>query len=708
MDPLKLFNIKTPILFLKTLNNNQLGIIDAQNALRIIDLATYNIVGGFKSNISHERIMGSHVDMTPDGELSITMIPTTNKAAVFNVPKKELLYKVGRHQGEIESVGLDPNGRYCVTCGQDGKAFAWVLKTARLAFAMPPHADFISTVAFNDNGQWIATGSYDRTINLLNMATMKHPLKLRGHTSAIIKIQFLPEAKLLSVDKEGVLIVWDMRNGKIIKRLQKMNDDVTTMTVSVDKKFAFVATKLGYVGLYDLQTLELIKQRYIKESESITTIAFIPDGFRLAIGTLEGNVRIYSLLGNEETHMQLLRERSYKAFYDVLEENPMILYSKPYELAERIWVDTLNKARHHLEKNERSQAKELLDMFSGIPKKNAFITQIMRAYEKYSQFQKYVEEGRFPLAYSMAKQFPAFKDSDPYRKMELRWKKLFLKVQELILTPNGDEQAKTLLAPYRGISEKTVLIQQLFDQRRMYEYLKKVIASRDFVKFFDLIKMHPFLKEFAEYNAIMDYADKLYIQAQKSYMQADYATARKSCEILINFPDYTAEAQEMADTIRVKHLFYDAIASNNLPNAFSYLSSYPLLYETPEAQVLERQWNILVDQAQRLAAKGLASETLDVFEPYFGITDKYTAMAGVVAQAYCVQLEQKLKNKEAQTLLEKGIRQYVGIFGIDEGILTIYDYFKARYSSTLDIDTLRKGSHEAWTPSVRIADIALS
>lgn len=707
MEALKSFNIKSPILLLKTLANGNLALIDADNALRIIDASKYSVVGGFKTNVKHDRLLGSHVDITPDGEYTISVIPGSNKAALFSVSKKELLYKIGRHQGDIESVGIDPNGRYCVTCGQDGKAFVWVLKTARLAFTMPPHADFITTIAFNDSGQWIATGSFDRSINLLNMATMKQPLKLRGHNSVIVKIVFLPEVKLLSVDKEGGLIVWDIRNGKIVKRMTKMNDDVTCMTLSKDKRFLFVGTKLGYIGLYDLLSMELVKQRYLKESEAVSSVAFLEDPFRLAVGTSEGNVRIYALFGDEEQYMKMLRERQYKAFYDALEENPILTYSKPYEAVERIWSDVLTRARILLEKSEKNKAKELFDLFTGIPQKNGLITQILKSYEKYAQFQTYVQEGRYPLAYSMAKQYPAFQDSEPYRKMELRWKKLFAKAQELILTPNGDDQARTLLAPYRGISDKTVLIQQLFEQRRMYEFLKKVLAKRDFVKFFDLIKMHPFLKEFNEYSAIMDYADKLYIQAQKGYSSGEYSIAQKACEILASFPDYAQEAQELMETIKVKHLFYDAIASNNLSNAFSYLSSYPLLYETPEAQILEHEWNKIVDKAQRYAAKGLAQETLDVFEPYRNIRDKYTAMASVMGQVYCVQIEQKLRQKAPQNVIEKGIHRYIEIFGIDEGIMTLYEYLKTRYDTQLDPEMLKQGSYESWTPLMKIEDITV-
>lgn len=707
MEILKSFNIKSPILLLKTVSSGNLAIVDIQNTLRIIDPKEYKVVGGFKSTIEHQRLTGTHVDVSQDARFLLSVIPGANTAALFSVSKKELLYKIGRHQGEIESVAIDPNSRYCVTCGQDGKGFIWVLNTAKLAYSLPHHADFITTVAFNESGQWIATGSFDRTINLLNIATMKDPLKLSGHSSAVVKILFLPGAHLLSAEKEGTLIVWDMRTGKILHRLPKMNDDITALTISSNSRFVFVGTKLGYVGLYDLQSMELLKQRYLKESEQITSLAFISETFSLAVGTAEGNVRIYSLFGDEGKYFQMIREQQYKAFYEAVEENPMLVYSKPYEAVERIWNDLLNKARVYLEKGDRAKAKELFESFTGIPKKTALIGQILREYEKFAQFQISVQENRLPLAYSIAKQFPIFQDSELYRKMEGRWKKLFAKAQELILMQNGEEQARALLAPYRGISEKTVLTQQLFEERKMYEYFRKVIAQRDFVKFFQLIKAHPFLKEFAEYNTVMEYGDKLYIQTQKGYMGGDYVSAKKGCEILVAFPDYAKEAIEVLETIRVKHLFYDAIASNNLLNAFSYLNSYPLLYETPEAQMLERQWNGIVDQAQAYAAKGLVKETANVFEPYRTVKDKYSAMGAVFALCYRAQLEQMLRNNEPQRTLEQGIRQYVAFFGLDDMILQIFNYFQSRTTTQIDLEKLPQGSLTSWSPAMVIDKIGV-
>lgn len=707
MDVSKILNFKQPILLLKSLNNGNLGVIDAQNTLRLIDAISYEIIDGFKTNIQHDRLIGSYVDITPDGEYSISALQDSNQAAIFSLSKRELLYKAGRHQGEVESVGLDPNGRYFVTCGQDGKSFAWVLKTSRLAFSLPTHNDAVSTVAFNGNGQWIATGSLDFTINLLNIATMNHPIKLRGHTNAVVKIIFLPDAKLLSVDRGGELIVWDINNAKIIKQLKKMDDEVTSMCISPTKRFVFVTTKLGYIGLYDMQTMEQVSYEYIKISETITSVAFLTDPIRLVVGTTKGNIHFYSLLGDEERYTRMLRDGNFKPFYDALDENPMLYYSKTYEAAERIWMDVVEKGRTYLEQNERKKARELFSPFIEISKKQPLISQMLNSYEKYEQFEHCAEEGRLPLAYSLAKQYPAFQDTDLYRKIEAKWKKVFFKAQELILTPNGDDKAHELLSPYRGISEKTALIQQLFADRTMYLYFKKTIMQQDYVKFFSLTKKYPFLKEFPEYTEVMDYADKLYIQSQKAYAKGDYATARKASEILVSFPDYAPEAQEMMNTIRIKHLFYEAISTNNLSNAFTYMSSHPLLYETHEAQTLERQWNNAVDQGQKLAAKGNAHDIFALFEPYVGIRSKYTVMGSVISQAYCVQLEQKIRHNAPQEVIENGIRQYVGIFGADEGIKGIVDLLKRISQSKIDISILRQGSLESWTPANKIDDITV-
>jgi WD40 repeat protein len=705
MEAVHSLSLHHPILLLKTLSDGQLGCIDAQNTLRIIDKNSYHILNGFKTNILHSRLARNRVDCSSEGEYTVGVVEETGRAGIFSLSKKELLYTVAPHEGKIESVGIDPNGRYFLTFDREGKGYGWVVKTSRLAFVLPSHEECLSAISFSDDGQWIATGGYDKSIILFNIASMKEPFTLYAHTSPLVGMTFLPEGKLLSAEQSGGLIVWDIAKNKPLKKLISMDDEITGMCISGAKRFVAIVTKSGNIGLYDMHSMDRISPRYLKLSGTISSVTFLSDPIRLVIATLEGSIFIYSLFGDEKLYTAMLRRGEYAPFYAALDENPMLYYSKLYGAVEKIWSDTVDQGRAYLEKNELQQAKEVFAPFAAIAKKHPFITQLFSSYTQYEQFETAIAEGHLALAYSLAKQFPPFQESELYRTMESKWKKNFYKAQQLILTKNGEEQARELLAPYRGISEKTIHIQQLFEQRKMYEYFKKTIAQHDYVKFFGLVKKYPFLQEFEEYTEVMEYADKLYIQTQKGYDKGDYATARKGCEILVFFPDYAQEAQKMAATIRIKHLFYEAIAANSLPNAFSYLSAYPLLNDTREAQMLQRQWYSTVDKAQKFASVANAREIRAVFEPYFGVRDKYRAMAGIMAQAYCVQLEEKITHDAPLESIERGIRNYIGLFGVDEGIRSVVEYLKRVTQSKIDLQGIKKGSLQSWSPMIRIDDI---
>ncbi len=707
MEVAKSLYFRQPILYLRALNNDFLGSVDAQNAVRVIDGVKYSVHDGFKTNILRDIYYTNSIDMTQDGEYIVSALPDSNEVALFSLSKKEAVYKVSRHSGEIESVGIDPAGRYFITCGQDGKSYAWVLETSRLAFTLPDHSDFVSVVAFSKNSQYIATGSYDNTINLLNIATLNTHIKFKGHSSPIVGIVFLSYTMILSVERDGAVIVWDIGAQKILKRLESMKDEVTSIAISSDDRFVFIGTKLGYVGLYDTETMEQISHKYIKLTGSITSLATLENPFRLAVGTIDGFIYIYNLFGDEAHLTEALKNQYYKEIYSELDKNPMLYYSKIYEALEYIWDRTIARAERLLQRNRIKDAQAAFAPFFDVPKKSQIINQIFKSYEKYEQFIKLVKENKLQLAYNMVNQYPAFIHTEPYRQMEEGWKRVFFRAQELILTPNGDEKARELLAPYRGISEKTALIQQLFNSQKTYLYLRKTLSQKDYIKFFSLIKQYPFLKEFPEYQRLKDYSDNLYKKTMEAFESNDYLSARKMCDELLLFPKYSSRAEELRDTIRIRYLFAEAIADKNLSDAYYYLSLFPLLQNIPEAIWLEKEWNKSVDIAQKYAAKGDVDNTFRVFKPYFAIKAKFTAMGSVMAQAYCARIEHAVSKNIDVSKITQAIKQYIAIFGDDDGIVAIIELFERLKGTKIDMEHLRKGSLESWSPQLFSGDFII-
>jgi hypothetical protein len=707
MDAFKLVNIKSSIMRLKALDNGQLGVVDENTAMRVIDTKYFRILDGFKSNVVHVNLLERQASISADGFYCISTVAGSDKAAVFDVTNKKLLYRVGHHKGEIESVSIDPQGRYVVTGGQDGKVFVWALHTGLLALTLPNHSDFVTSIAFSQNGQWIATGSYDRTINITNLSTMKQHLKLSGHSSVIVSMYFMSGLRLLSAERDGGLVIWDLYQGTIVKRLPKLGDEITSMCLSSDKRFAFVATRLGYISLYDLDRFTLLRQRYLKIQETITSIAFIDEKFCLSIGTKEGNIHFFALFGNESEYQELIKNKNYRTFYALVDDNPMLVYSHTYAEAEARWAKYIQTAKRYLEEGDKANAKEIFEPFIGIASKTSFIQQLLRDYEQYALFLTYIQEKRYSLAYSLVKQYTSFSDTDAYRKMESSWKKHFQKAQEIIMTQNGEESARKILAPFRGVTEKAPLIQAMLTERRIYEHFNKIIASRNFVKFVELIKRHPFLKEFSEYDDVMLYIDQLYIKTQKEFNNGDYVNAKKGCEILISFPDYAQEAREILEVIKIKNLFYEAFASENFINAFSYLSTYQFLYDMAEGKKLEMQWNKVLNQALVKVVKGDTNELRAIFTNYLSINAKFSAIGSVFAQCYAVQLHQKLGQHASSIEIENGLRNYVAMFGIDETILDFFNLFKGNYETKTDLKMLKHGSLEFWTPAMILSDITV-
>lgn len=698
MEVEKQLNIKLAIIKLKILYDGNLAVIDEKNTLRVVDLEKYAIIGGFKSNISHDRLYGDHVDVDDHAKLSASILPGKNKAALFSVPKKKILYQIGRHRGDIESVAIDPNLNYIVTAGTDGKTFAWSLKTARLAFTMFPHSDYVTSLAFSNNAQWLATGSFDKTIHVLHVATMKMSPIMHGHSGAVRKIIFIGSLKLVSADKNGLIIISDRKKGVVLERLKKLSDEITTMCVSSDENFLFVGTKLGYIALYDLTTYEQLSHRYIKESSMICSLAFIENGYRLAVGCEDGNLKFYSLFGDEKQYDSLIAEKRYEEFYKYFQANPLLRYSNAYKQLHEDWLKSFEIAKKFLQKSRTKDAEDVLKPFVKLQEFTKSVQTILRDFKKYDDFLNNVKTKKYPLAYSIITQFPVYKESREYKEMEKEWKTLFNKASEYILKKDGEEIAKKLLEPFRGISQKTVLIKELFDHRKKYLFFKQLLAKKDYFKVFRLIQMHPFLKEFPEYDELQEYADQLYIKAYQAYSSEDFITTEKLCKILVDFPDYKDDATDMLESINRHNKFLDAIEKNKLELAFEYLDQFPLLYDTAQGKIVEEKWNEQLEKARKYASSGDTEGVKKSLKQYLSIKSKKDALATVFKQSYMKQLDNAIKNGVEKDQVRKAISRYIATFGIDDFIELVNESFISKYNTTLNLESFDQGVISSWVP----------
>ena len=99
-----------------------------------------------------------------------------------------------------------------------GSGFDYVrtCPTLPAGYGVTGHTDWAYGVDFSPDGEQLASGSYDNTVRLWDVATGKaqgEPLK--GHTDRVQGVAFSPDGKLLaSASNDKTVRLWDVESGK--------------------------------------------------------------------------------------------------------------------------------------------------------------------------------------------------------------------------------------------------------------------------------------------------------------------------------------------------------------------------------------------------------------------------------------------------------------------------------------------------------------
>jgi WD40 repeat protein len=694
LDAIKRIAIKTPVSKIKYIGNNKFCVVDEENTLRIYSLDDFKLAGGFRIKLPKNRPLENGVDVSSDGKYLAIAVDGKKKTSVWDIEKKRQLFLLGWHKGNVLSVSFDKENKYLLTGGEDGRAYLWSLGTGKMVGALPPHADYILATDFSLNSLWAATGSYDRSITITNITSMDISFRKKSHRGAITKLKFISKQQLISGDKTGELIVWNYATGSVIKRLSNMVDKVVDLSVDKDNKFLFAISTDKKVALYSLEEYEQITNEFIKLLAEPSSLEYVSDRNYLIVGTLEGDIYIYDLLSDERELKALIKNKKYAQAYELLHKNPVLQNTDAYKILEEEWNKALNIAHKFLEKGDIESAKEFLKPFMEVPIKRTIIQNLLKDFKEFDKFKKAVLNIKYPLAYSLAAQYPSFKDTVYYKKMEEDWKKLFSMAKEAIFKENNIDKARNLLRPFRGVPQKTPLIQVLFNEKQIYNLLKEKLAKRDFKEFFLLVKRFPFLTETEEYEKAINFAKALDRNVESFLKQGDYKKALDYAEILEQFPGYEEKAREYKEKAQILMDFQRLLATKDYHAIFEYVKLYPFLEDVNDYKLLLQEINQKLRIVEQYAAKGDIQGIFDSVGDLIKIKEYSLRIANLIKSAYLQQiislLAEKLKGKKIDEYIKKAIKTYINLFGYDFEIEDLIEKAK-KLKVNIDLSGVSEG-----------------
>jgi WD40 repeat protein len=115
------------------------------------------------------------------------------------------------------SVAFHPDGTRLATAHQDGFVRFWDAVTGQLLDTLPGHTAEVRAVAYSLDGSRLASGSQDCTVTIWDTTTGKPLHTLEGHKGWVNGVAFSPDGRrLASASWDKTVRVWDVTTGRRI------------------------------------------------------------------------------------------------------------------------------------------------------------------------------------------------------------------------------------------------------------------------------------------------------------------------------------------------------------------------------------------------------------------------------------------------------------------------------------------------------------
>ncbi|WP_406102896.1 WD40 repeat domain-containing serine/threonine protein kinase [Streptomyces sp. NBC_01003] len=210
------------------------------------------------------------------------------------------------HTGTIDSVVFNPDGG-TLAIGTYAEARLSDARTGKGLTGLPGAT---GPVAFSPDGNTLATGDAEGRVLIWDPPTGRRPrhrLKT-GKPSHISALAITPDGRTIAAagntfaeDGKVWVHVWDTHTGKRHHRLTGHTDNVSALAFSPDGRVLASGDNSGTVIVWDTHTGEQLLI-LTKQSEKVQAVAFSPDGgilavdgYNLAVGCLDGSVRIWAI-----------------------------------------------------------------------------------------------------------------------------------------------------------------------------------------------------------------------------------------------------------------------------------------------------------------------------------------------------------------------------------------------------------------------------
>lgn len=216
------------------------------------------------------------------------------------------VHTITGHRASVWSITFSPNGQFIASGSWDKTIKLWQLVTnqngeikSSLLNTLNGHSDWVRSVAISPNSQILVSGSEDKTIKLWQISNGELLQNIQGHSDYIRCVAFSPDGTTITSGSDDKTVkIWDVNSGQCIGNLRGHSNAVTCLIFSFDGNILASGSWDNTIKLWHLGNGNLINT--IKgHSNAVSSIAFSRDSNILVSGSWDCTIKIWQLNNQE-------------------------------------------------------------------------------------------------------------------------------------------------------------------------------------------------------------------------------------------------------------------------------------------------------------------------------------------------------------------------------------------------------------------------